>query len=143
MAEYRKFGQQYVLGWQQFSQAQRIYGAELAREMLGMCEAVLAMNTREPSDCKMLSEMVGSMTQATASQGVDFAQTNGPARVTYNGSYQSEPVLRPEDIRTLGKNRALLICGDQPAFVLDKVNYLSDRRLRRLAGKNPYYRKEN
>ncbi|TWU00486.1 Coupling protein TraD [Botrimarina colliarenosi] len=143
MAEYRKFGQQYVLGWQQFSQAQRIYGHELAREMLGMCEAVLAMNTREPSDCKMLSEMIGSTTQATASQSVDFAPGGGPPKVSYNGSFQTQPVLRPEAIRTLGKDKALLICGDEPALVLDKVSYLKDRRLRRLAGANPYFRKEN
>lgn len=142
MAEYRKFGQQYILGWQQFSQAQRIYGRELAREMLGMCEVVLAMNTREPQDCRMLSDMIGAHTQATASQAVDYGEAGGSAKVSYNGSFVSTPVLRPEAIRTLGRDKALLICGDEPAWVLDKLNYRKVRRLRRLAGANPYYRKE-
>lgn len=96
MAEYRKFGQQYMLGWQQFSQSQQIYGRELAREMLGMCEVVLAMNTREPQDCRMLSEMIGAHTQATASQSVDYGDANGPAKVSFKGSYLSTAVLRPK-----------------------------------------------
>lgn len=142
MAEYRKFGQQYVLGWQQFSQSQRIYGPELAREMLGMCEVVLAMNTREPQDCHMLSQMIGAHTQATASQSVDYGDSSGPAKVSYGGSYLSTPVLRPESIRTLGRDKALLIRGDEPAWVLDKINYRNEPRLLELAGANPYYRKE-
>lgn len=142
MAEYRKFGQQYVLGWQQFSQSQRIYGHDLAREMLGMCEVVLAMNTRELQDCRMLSEMIGARTQATASQSVDYGDANGPARVSFNGSFLSTPVLSPDAIRTLGRDKALVIHGDEPAWVLDKLNYRSERRLRRMAGSNPYYRNE-
>ena len=142
MAEYRKFGQQFVLGWQQFSQAQRIYGRDLAREMFGMCEVVLALNTREHQDCKMLSDMVGSTTRPTGSQSVQFLKSGGPADVSYNGSYMSSPLLRPEDIRMLGEDKALLIYGNYPAFILDKLDYLKDRGLSQYAGNNPYYRRK-
>ena len=87
-----------------------------------------------------MSGLAGNKTNADGNQTVRES-TNGLPELSFGGSYRSEPLLRPEDIRQMPDDKALLLYKNAPPFLVDKINYLTDRNFRGLADPNPYYRK--
>lgn len=142
VAGYRKCGLQCIFVLQQMcSQTSRVYGKEFSRELLGNCEVVLSLSTSELDDLKRLSEMAGHHTVADGSH--TLAEGDEPApKLSYTGSYQSQPLLRPETIRLLPKSQGVMLMRNQPPFILDLMNYLQDPVLVERAAPNPYYREE-
>jgi type IV secretory pathway TraG/TraD family ATPase VirD4 len=140
MAVYRKFGIQIVTVWQQFSQAARIYGQYRARELWGMCDVIAAFGIRELEDLKMLSDLIGEETYPDGVQNIQLgASPDEQTHYSYTGSYRSRPVLRPDEIRRIPDGKMLVLHRNSRPFLFDKLSYLKDRRLRRLADPNPYY----
>ena len=141
LALYRGAGIRYVFLVQFVSALQRLYGPSW-REFLG-CEVVMAFGASSDIETlKLLSELAGHETfaQSSFSEQANGVQGERPGFSTSTGN-QGRPLLRPEDIRTLGKDQILAFVGTLPPILARKVSYLKWPQLRRRADRNPYYRK--
>lgn len=141
IAVYRKFGLQVVLVLQSLqSQLAKVYGKDGAAQIRDNCAIKMTMSMTGLEDLKELSELIGQETVGDGTHTLSEAAEGDP-QVSYTGSYRGRAVLRPEAIRTLPANQALVLYGNAPPFVVSLVNYLQDATLRKLADENPYYRK--
>ena len=139
---YRKYGLQVIFVLQQLeAQLARIYGKEAAREIQGNCEVIMGLSMTELDDLKRLSELAGQTTVYDGSQSIRESGDGAP-EVTYTGSYQSQPILRSEDIRRLEKRQAVVLYANAPPFIVELMNYLDDPKLRQHADPNPFYEKK-
>lgn len=140
MALYRSQG---VMIWtiiQQISQLQRLYGEAGMREFLGMSELISVFGVWEFETLRVLSEMVGQRAVREVSQNLQPDTENGDNR-SFSASGRSQPVIRPEDIRTQSRGKQLIFYRNMAPLIADLVDYRSRRRWRRRASANPYYRK--
>lgn len=120
-------------------QIEQVYGKPGVRRILAAAELIWASGVREPETLQMLSRLAGSK----ASRGVSMHDratfaANMPER-THAKSSQSVPLLRPEDIRTLPFEKALVLYRNLHPILLDKCLYFKHPAMKRLAGPNPYY----
>ena len=120
------------------SQITRLYGREGLNDILSMVDCVVAFGIRDNESCQLLSTMAGSDTIKEFSQNRS-TDDNGKPKFTTSANHQSRPLIRPEDIRRLPKDKALVFLDNLPPFLLDKVSYLDRPKMRKLASPNPYY----
>jgi len=141
MAQYRGQG---VMVWaiiQQINQLERLYKKEGMQEMLGMAELVNTFGTFDPETLQLLSKWIGQRTMRQFSQNITPQHVNREFGFQYSASDHGSPLIRPEDIRTMPSSDQLILYRNLPAIYARKVSYLTERRLRRRADPNPYYRK--
>jgi type IV secretion system protein VirD4 len=140
---YRKQGLQFAFYAQTMSQIKRLYGQEGVTDMLAMCECIQAFGIRDPETLKMLSELSGQTTIKDVSTNFR-ADLRGTTQTDYTAtaSSQSQPLLRPDDIRTMPEEKQLIFWKNLPPILADKVSYLNRRAWRKRADPNPYYRKD-
>jgi type IV secretion system protein VirD4 len=125
------------------SQITRLYGREGLNDILSMVDCVVAFGLRDHESCRLLSDMAGHDTIKEFSQNRSADERQGGApKFTTTASHQSRPLIRPEDIRRLPSDKALVFLSNHPPLLLDKVSYLQRTRLRKLASPNPYYERE-
>lgn len=120
------------------SQLTRLYGREGLNDILSMIDCLVAFNIRDNESCRLFSEMAGYDTIKEFSQNRS-TDDNGKPKFTMSANHQSRPLIRPEDIRRLPKDKAMVFLDNLPPFLLDKVSYLDRPKMRDLASPNPYY----
>ena len=120
-------------------QIEAIYGKTGVKRLLAAVECIWASNIREPETCHLLSKMAGSR----ASYGASFTDRAGFSAdmpdQTYSRSTSSVPQIRPEAIRTLPLDKALVFYGNLQPILLNKCPYFLDKKLNAIAKPNPYY----
>lgn len=141
MALYRAQGIRIHGYIQQVSQIRRLYGPEGWRDLIGLCDFVQAFGVTEYETCKLLSDMTGHATVEDVNQTLRPAMLGGmsAADLSYGQSRTGQPLLRPEDIRTMDAGKMLLFYKNMPPLVADKVDYRSRPALRAASRPNPYY----
>lgn len=140
MALYRAQGLR-VHGYiQQISQIRRLYGPEGWRDLVGLCDFIQAFGVTDYETCKLLSDMMGHATVEDVNQTLrPSALGMSAADLSYGQSRTGQPLMRPEDIRTLPSHQQLIFYRNMPPLVADKVDYRTRPALRAAAGPNPYY----
>lgn len=140
MALYRAQGLR-VHGYiQQISQIKRLYGPEGWKDLVGLCDFIQAFGVTEYETCKWLSDMTGHTTVEDVNQTLRPSTVGmGGADLSYGQSRTGQPLLRPEDIRTMPSHQQLIFYRNMPPLVADKVDYRSRPALRMAARPNPYY----
>lgn len=141
MALYRAQGIR-VHGYiQQVSQIRRLYGPEGWRDLVGLCDFVQAFGVTEYETCKLLSDMSGQTTVEDMNQNIrpTMRWNTSYSEFSFGQSRSGQPLLRPEDIRTMDSAKQLIFYRNMPPLLADKVDYRSRRKLRAAADPNPYY----
>ena len=121
--------------------SQRLYG-ESWREFLG-CEVVMAFGpSTDMQTLRLFSELAGheSFRSPGFSTHPDQA-LHDELGLSLSLGNQGAPLIRPEEIRTLPKGKAIIFAENHNPIVADKRSYLKVRSLRRKAGRNPFFRK--
>lgn len=143
MGQYRAQGIRFHAVIQQVSQIRRLYGNDGWRDMAGLCDVIQAFGVTEYETCKLLSDMTGHATVEDVSQNVrpKVSQDISHAELSYGQTRSGQPLLRPEDIRTLPSRRQLIFYRNMPPLLAGKVDYRDRRRWRRCVDPNPYYQR--
>ena len=121
-------------------QMEAVYGKPGCKRLLASAECIWASNIREPGTCEMLSQMAGSRPSENASFTDRAVFSADMPEQTFSKSNSSVRFLRPEEIRTLPLDKALVFYKNLQPILLDKCPYFSDPILKKLAQPNPYYR---
>jgi len=133
--EYRKFGIRCVLFFQEMAgQAERIYGSYTVKELLAACEVIWASNVREPSALEMLSKKCGEI--LIDDRSMTGRNSDNPFGQN-SRSHKTRPFMRPDEIRRMDREDALVIYGNLNPILVRKAQYWK-RPVAEVAGENPY-----
>lgn len=142
LALYREAGIQFIFLVQFLAAlaSKRLY-ADSWREILG-CEIVTIFGaTSDLETLKLVSELAGQRGFQSPGASTDPDRIlEAELGMSMNLGEQGAPLIRPSDVRTLPKGKQIIFAENLNAIVCDKRSYLEDRRLRRKADPNPYYR---
>jgi len=143
MSLYRGSGLRVLLVAQQASQITRTYGKSGLQDILGMSDLVMTFSLR--NDWEMLQTLSNLSGQETvrdfgASLRPDQPRMPADTDLSMSGANRGRPIIRPESIRTLSSDAALVFFQNQPVFQVRTKSYWNHPRFRRLAAPNPYYR---
>lgn len=141
MAQYRGQGLQVWAIAQQLSQIEKIYGKEGLREFLGMAEVINSFGMWELQSMKIFAEMMGQSTARQFGHNITPEQNGGDFGFNYSASDHAQSLMRPEDIRTMSDHQQLIFYRNLPPILAEKVSYLHQKKWRKQAAPNPYYRK--
>jgi type IV secretion system protein VirD4 len=105
--------------WQSRAQARDRWGADAERAIWGASTVKLILGgLSDAQDLNDLSTLVG-----TRSERTDTTSVNGDGTRSTSSSWREVPIMRPEQIHTMGKGVALMVHpGQQPALV-DLIPY--------------------
>ena len=141
MALSRSAGLRFHLVLQQLSQAERIYGKGW-KEIVGLSECIHTFGVWEPETLRYLSEWAGQETVRDVSFNARAGeQFDGELDVSLGSADRARALVRPEEIRRLGRDRQLVFYRNAPPFKAELASYLDDRALLKRADPNPYHRK--
>lgn len=99
----RKYGGAIVLGLQQVSQVQEIYGQDRARTIMGQCATKLILRAQDPETAKFLSEQLGRRLVRRMDETTSYGANSIRDGVGLTPKEEFEPVALPEDILNLPK----------------------------------------
>ena len=99
----RKYGGAIVLGLQQVSQIQEIYGQDRARTIMGQCATKLILRAQDPETARFLSEQLGRRLVRRIDESTSYGANSIRDGVGLSPKEEFEPVALPEDILNLPK----------------------------------------
>ena len=142
MENARKHQHRLYLAFQEVGgQLESVYGGRAAvRRILAASETVWASCIREPETLEMLHKLVGSRNIEDVALNRRSVASGDPFEGSHGRSHKTVPLLRPEEIRRLPDDEALIIYRNLNVIRAKKSMYYKRRDLRRLAGPNPYYK---
>lgn len=94
----RKYNGAMVLGLQQFSQLQDIYGHETATTIIGQCAHKLILRCQDPDTAKFMSDQLGRAQMRRVDESISYGANSQRDGVNINASEELEPVALPEDL---------------------------------------------
>lgn len=94
----RKYNGSMVLGLQQFSQLQEIYGHETATTIIGQCATKLILRCQDPETAKFMSDQLGRAQVRRVDESISFGANSQRDGVNLNAREEIEPVALPEDL---------------------------------------------
>lgn len=113
LATSRKYKISILLIYQSFSQVERAYGKAGAESVISCCYSKLYMAGQNLTTAQELQQMLGTTT---------VTDENGTKRI--------EPLMSAYAIRTMKKNKAILLCGNHPAIIAEIKPYYEIWRFR-------------
>lgn len=135
---YRKASLRCLLVFQDIAgQTEKTYGKATAKQILAACRLKIGMGLQEIETLRMFSDLCGTQAVATMSMNHPTERKKGSTERSESYSYQSVPLLRPEEIRTM--KEILVIGGSLHPLMLTKVPYWTRKEWFRRAGRSPYY----
>lgn len=99
----RKYGGAIVLGLQQVSQIQEIYGQDRARIIMGQCATKLILRAQDPETARFLSDQLGRRLVRRIDESTSYGANSIRDGVGLSPKEEFEPVALPEDILNLPK----------------------------------------
>lgn len=114
------------------------YGTEGVKEILSASELLWITSLRGPDTCRTFSDILGSKAVEAPSLN-DRPGTSSPMPdQSFGRSYQTVPVMRPDELRQLDRRKAIVIVGNEKPLMVDKVGYFERPDFAAVAGPNPY-----
>lgn len=120
-------------------QAEQIYGKAGLKRIMAAADVVWSSGIRGPETLEMLSKLAGTRAGNNTSFNDRSTFAADRPEQTYANAHASVPLLRPEEIRTLPSDKALVFYRNLQPILLDKRPYFLDPALQALADRNPYY----
>lgn len=137
----RSSGHRIFMALQQLSQAERIYGKGW-KEIVGLCECITTFGVWEPETLKYLSEWAGQETVRDVSYSTRPGdQFGGDPDFSFTSADRGRPLIRPEEIRQLGRDEQLVFFRNAKPMKAKLVSYLDHREWSRHTSPNPYHRR--
>ena len=138
---YRKVGLRCIMVWQDLAgQAEKNYGRATLKQIMSASKLKIGMGLQEQETLEMFSKLCGTRRASSVSLNDRSALDDALPDLSTTMSVHSIPLMRPEQIRMMGSDKMLVVGGNIPPIVLDKVRYWERRRWRKLAGPSPFYR---
>lgn len=139
---YRKTGLRCVMIWQDLEgQAQQKMGRHGVKQILsGSRYLMISGGSTEWETLERFSKLCGTRTIRDASLNRQTAYGDVMNGMSDGAGYRDLPVMRPEEIQLMGRDKWLLVGGDTPPMILNKVCYWERPEWRAIAGPSPYYR---
>jgi type IV conjugative transfer system coupling protein TraD len=104
----RKYGGAIVLGLQQVSQIQEIYGQDRARTIMGQCATKLILRAQDPETARFMSDQLGRRLVRRMDESTSYGANSLRDGVAIAPREAFEPVALAEDILNLPKFQGYL-----------------------------------
>jgi len=99
----RKYGGAVVLGMQQVSQIQEIYGHEVAQTIIGQCATKLILRCQDPETAKHMAEQLGRRQARRVDETVSYGANSLRDGVGLTPREELELVALPDEVMNLPK----------------------------------------
>lgn len=113
---------------QAMSQLDDVYGREQARTFATNHGAQILYAPREQRDANEYSEMLGTLTERSESQGrsISSGAKGGGSSHSRNISPQRRPLLLPQEFKEIGSEREVVVIENCKPILADKIRYHDD-----------------
>ncbi|MDP5012734.1 MAG: type IV secretion system DNA-binding domain-containing protein, partial [Alphaproteobacteria bacterium] len=101
LAEARKYGGCFVVGFQNLSQIEEIYNPTMAKVLSDLTVSKLIFETVDPMNARKLSETLGEQEVIESSENVSFGANEIRDGVSFSHQKRFQPLIRPSDIMQL------------------------------------------
>jgi type IV conjugative transfer system coupling protein TraD len=101
LAEARKYGGCFVIGFQNLSQIEDIYNPTMAKVISDLTVSKLIFETVDPMNARKLSEVLGEHEVMESSENVSFGANEIRDGVSFSHQKRFQPLIRPSDIMQL------------------------------------------
>jgi len=122
----RKYGGAVVLGMQQISQIQEIYGHEVAQTIIGQCATKLILRCQDPETAKWMSEQLGRAQMRRVDETVSYGANSQRDGVGMTPREELEPIALPEDVMNQPKLQGFIKVSnarDGTAFPIATIRF--------------------
>lgn len=111
----RKFGGCGLLGFQQFSQLQKVYGKEDASTLVGMCNTWICFRQNDPETAKFVAQKFGQVEIEESHQGLSYGANDMRDGVSISAQRRDRDVIMPAEIMGLPNLAGFIkMVGDLP-----------------------------
>ncbi|MGG1571671.1 VirD4-like conjugal transfer protein, CD1115 family [Fictibacillus sp. NRS-1165] len=117
---------------QSLAQLRDRYGKEKANEIIDNCDFVTLLGTKELESAKYFSELTGKTTVGTHSESETFNRQGNSAGESQ--SVQGRPLMLPDEILRMDKNKALLFMNNSYPIELKKAWYFKLDHFKNMMG---------
>ena len=97
----RKYGGAVVLGFQQVSQLQDLYGPDKAKTIVGQCQTKLILRAGDHDTAEVMSEQIGRRVMRRVEENTSYGANSIRDGVGLTPKEELEPILLPEDVFNL------------------------------------------
>ena len=97
----RKYGGAVVLGFQQISQLQDLYGPDKSRTIIGQCQTKLILRAGDRDTAEVMSEQIGRRVMRRVEENTSYGANSIRDGVGLTPKEELEPILLPEDVYNL------------------------------------------
>ncbi len=101
LAEARKYGGCFVIGFQNLSQIEDIYNPTVAKVLIDLTVSKLIFETVDPMNARRFSEMLGEQEVLESSENVSFGANEIRDGVSLSHQKRFQPLIRSSDIMQL------------------------------------------
>ncbi len=137
---YRKRGLRTLLVYQDpFGQTERQLGKAATRELLSAFQVKIALGLQESESLEYFSRLCGTQAIADYSLSDRAHGSEHQSQLNHALSHRSVPLLRPEEVRKLGRDRALIVGDALDPFITAATPYWKVPAWNAHAGRSPYY----
>ena len=105
-----------------------LYGQDGAANLMANCGLQLFMAPSDGETPKYISEAIGDYTREARS----VSKTPGQWRRSVQIRHEGARLIRPEDLRTLDKEKVVVLIQNSAPALLHRISYFKDRVLKRL-----------
>jgi type IV conjugative transfer system coupling protein TraD len=136
----RKYGGAVVLGMQQFSQIQEIYGHEIAQTIVGQCATKLILRCQDPETAKYMAEQLGRRQTRRVDETISYGASSLRDGVGITPREDLELVALPDQVMNLPKFRGFIRVSnarDGEPFPIATLRFDFVKRERKAAGLAP------
>lgn len=101
LAEARKYGGCFVIGFQNLSQIEDIYNPTMAKVLSDLTVSKLIFETVDPMNARKLSETLGEQEVIESAENVSFGANEIRDGVSFSHQKRFQPLVRPSDVMQL------------------------------------------
>lgn len=133
----RKYGGCVVLGMQQVSQIQEIYGHEIAQTIIGQCATKLILRCQDPETAKHMAEQLGRRQTRRVDETVSYGANTLRDGVGLTPREELELVALPDEVMNLPKFQGFIRLSNAregEAFPISTIRFGYTKRNPRVKG---------
>ena len=104
----RKYGGAVVLGFQQVSQLQDLYGPDKAKTIIGQCQTKLILRAGDFDTATLMSDQLGRRVMRRVEENTSYGANSIRDGVGLTPKEELEPVVLPEDVQNFPKFQGMI-----------------------------------